>query len=103
MAPELATFEWRSRVETEHLASYSATILFCAQLADTSQNGEYELQERYFAPGTLVFKAERFIADNFIKHNVIMRLLQAEVEHVQKDDPALTAITRRITSSLTRE
>jgi hypothetical protein len=95
MAPELAlhTFEWRSRVQAEQLASYSATILVCAQLPNTSQNGEYELQERYSAPRTLVFKAERFIGDNFIKHNVIMRLLQAEAEHVQKDDPALTAIT----------
>ena len=68
-------------------------MLICAELPNTSQNGEYELQERYSAPRTLVFKALHFTGDNFIKHNVIVRLLQSEVEHLQKDDPALTAIT----------
>lgn len=95
MAPELAlqTFERRSSVQAERLASYSVTMLICAQLPNSSQNGEYELQTRYSAPRTLVFKALRFTGDNFIKHNVILRLLQSEVEHLQKDDPALTAIT----------
>jgi hypothetical protein len=95
IAPELAlhTFEWRSSVQVEQLASYSATMLICVQLPNTSQNGEYELHERYSAPRTLVFKALQFTGDNFIKHNVIVRLLQSEVDHLQKDDPALTAIT----------
>lgn len=95
MAPELAlqTFRRRSSMQAEQLASYSTTMLICAQLPNTSQNGEYELQKRYSAPRTLVFKALRFTGDNFVKHNVILRLLQSEVEHLQKDDPALTAIT----------
>jgi len=95
MGPELAlqTFEGRSSLQTEQLASYSATILIRAQLPDTSQFGEYELQKRYAAPRTLVFKALRFTGDSFIKTNVIVRLLQSEVEHLQRDDPALTAIT----------
>jgi hypothetical protein len=95
MAPELALhiFERRSSVQAEQLASYSVTILICAQLPNTSQSGEYELQERYSAPRALVFEALRFTGDNFIKHNVILHLLQSEVEHLQKDDPALTAIT----------
>jgi len=96
MAPKLAlqTFERHSSVQAEQLASYSATMLICAQLPNTSQNGEYELQKRYSSPRALVFKALRFAGDDFIKHNVILRLLQSEVDHLQKDDPALTAITR---------
>jgi hypothetical protein len=79
--PDLAlhTFEWRSSAQAEQLASYSAIMLICAQLPNTSQNGEYELQERYSAPRTLVFKALRFTGDNFIKHNVIVRLLTSSL------------------------
>ena len=80
-------------MQAEQLASYSATMLIRAQLPDTSQYGEYELQKRYAAPRTLMFKALRFTGDSFIKTNVILRLLQSEVEHLQKDDPTLTAIT----------
>lgn len=95
MVPELAlqVFEGRSILQTEQLASYSATMLISAQLPDSSQYGEYELQKHYAAPGTLVFQALRFAGDNFIKTNVIVRLLRSEVEHTQRDDPALTAIT----------
>jgi hypothetical protein len=35
----------------------------------------------------------QFAGDNFVKGNVIARPLQSEVDHVQKDDPALTALT----------
>ena len=95
MAPELAlqTFERRSRLQVEQLASYSATMLICAQLSNTSQKGEYVLEKRYLAPRTLVFKAVHSTGDSFIKHNIILRLLRSEVEHLQKNDPALTAIT----------
>jgi hypothetical protein len=41
----------------------------------------------------LEFKPVRFIGDGFVKSNVITRLLQSEVDHVQKDDTSLTAIT----------
>jgi hypothetical protein len=35
----------------------------------------------------------QFTGDNFVKGNVIARPLQSEVDHVRKDDPALTALT----------
>ena len=35
----------------------------------------------------------RFVGDGFVKSNVIIRLLQSEVDHVQKDDPAATALS----------
>jgi hypothetical protein len=34
-----------------------------------------------------------FSGDGFVKSNVINRVLQSEVDHVQKDDPELTAIS----------
>jgi len=95
MAPELAVQAYRDRVSMQaaRLSSYSATSVIRASLIDTKQHGEYEVQRNYSAPNTLVFKAVRFTGDNFVKSNVILRLLQSEVDHVQKDDPALNAIS----------
>jgi hypothetical protein len=95
MAPELALQVCRGRsvIQAEQLASYSATTLIRAQLPDTSQYGEYQVQRHYLAPRTLAFKALRFTGDTFVKTNVITRLLQSEVDHVQKDDPSLNAIS----------
>jgi hypothetical protein len=95
MAPELALQVCRGRsvIQAAQLASYSATTVIRAQLPDTSQYGEYEVQRHYSAPRTLVFKALRFTGDAFVKTNVITRLLQSEVDHVQKDDPGLNAIS----------
>ncbi len=95
MAPELAIQICRGRsvVQAEQLVSYSATTLIRAQLLDTSQYGEYEVQQHYLAPRTLAFKAVRFTGDPFVKTNVITRLLQSEVDHLQKDDPAMNAIS----------
>jgi len=95
MAPELALQVCRGRsvIQAGQLAAYSATTLIRAQLLDTSQYGEYEVQQHYLAPRTLAFKAVRFTGDTFVKTNVITRLLQSEVDHLQKDDPALNAIS----------
>lgn len=95
MAPELALQICRGRsiVQAAHLASYSNTTLIRAQLPDTSQSGEYEVRQSYSAPRTLTFKAVRFTGDLFVKTNVITRLMQSEVDHVQKDEPSLNAIS----------
>src|SRR5712692_5520821 len=94
MAPELAlqAYERRAALQSMELVSYSSTTLIRAQLPDTSQSGEYELHRHYAAPRTLEFKAVHFTGDGFVKSNVITRLLKSEVDHVQKDDTALTAI-----------
>ena len=95
LSPELAlaTYQRRSAVQASQLASYSAITVIKAQLPDTSQEGEYELQRSYSAPHTLLFNPVRFVGDKFVKSNVIVRLLQSEVDHVQKDDPSQTAIS----------
>jgi hypothetical protein len=95
MAPELAleTYHRRSAEQAAALVEYSSMTLIRAELPETSQRGEYELRRHYTAPHTLVFKALRFTGDGFVKSNVITRLLQSEVNHVQNDDSSLTAIT----------
>ncbi len=95
MAPELAleTYQRRSAQQAAALAEYSSTTLIRAELPSTSQRGEYELRRHYTAPHTLVFKALRFTGDGFVKSNVITRLLQSEVNHVQNEDSSQTAIT----------
>jgi len=95
MAPGLALETYQQRVARQNadLVSYSATTLIHAQLPDTSQSGELELQRRYAAPHSLQFKAIHYTGDGFVKNNVITRLLQSEADHVQKDDTSLTAIT----------
>jgi len=95
MSPELAlaTYERRTADQASQLASYSAVTIIKAELPDTAQEGEYEVQRHYSAPHTLLFKPIRFVGDKFVKSNVIVKLLQSEVYHVEKDDPSRTAIS----------
>ena len=95
MAPELAlrAYEQKSQLQSAALTAYSSTTVVRASLPSTSQSGEFELQRRYSAPHNLTFKAIKFIGDSFVKTNVIARLLQSEVDHVQKDDLKLTALS----------
>lgn len=94
MAPELALQAYRGRtiLQAEQLNSYSAETLIRAELPDTKQSGEYQLQRQYSSPHHLTFKPVHFIGDTFVRNNVILRLLQSEVDH-QKDDPGLNAIS----------
>jgi hypothetical protein len=96
MSAELAlqTFQNRATRQAQELAGYSAATVIRAELPRSSQHGELELERHYSIPRTLTFKALHYIGDGFVKTNVIARLLQSEVDHVQKDDPALTAIRR---------
>jgi hypothetical protein len=95
MAPDLAlqVFHGRSVIQAQQLAGYSAVTVIHAELPQTAQQGEYELQRHYAAPHTLEFTALHYSGDGFVKSNVITRLLQSEVDHVKQDDTALTAIT----------
>ena len=95
MAPELALQAYQRRWESQsaELISYSASTLIRAELPDSQQSGELRVERHYAAPRTLEFKAVHYTGDGFVKSNVITRLLQSEVDHVQKDDPSLTALT----------
>jgi hypothetical protein len=95
MAPQLALEVCQSRMlrQKEVLASSYSTTTVRAELPQTSQKGEFELHRHYAAPKTLEFSAIHFTGDKFVKGNVITRVLQSEVDHVQKDSPALTALS----------
>ena len=96
MAPELAlqVYHGRTVIQAQQLASYSATTVIRAELPETAQEGEFELQRHYSAPHTLQFTPVRFNGDGFVKSNVITRLLQSEVDHVKQEDGAQTAISK---------
>ena len=89
----LGAYERRASLQNLELSSYSATSRIRAELPGTRQSGELELQRSYAAPRSLKFRVVRFAGDTFVKKNVIVRLLQSEVDHLQKDDPSLTALT----------
>ena len=95
MAPELAlqVYQRRSATQAARLTSYSATTLIDARLPDSGQSGKFETRRQYSAPRSLEFKPMRFTGDSFVKSNVIIRVLQSEADHVQKDDPTLNAIS----------
>lgn len=95
MAPELAlqVYHGRTVLQAQQLAAYSAVTVIRAQLPDTAQQGEFELQRHFEAPHTLQFTGLHYSGDGFVKTNVITRLLQSEVEHVKQDDNASTAIS----------
>jgi hypothetical protein len=96
MAPELAlaTFEQHAARQLNEPISYSANTVVEAELPDTAQRGKFQLRRRFVAPKTLLFTPVRFVGDNFVKSNVIARLLQAEVDHAYKGESARTAISR---------
>lgn len=95
MAPELALqmYQQHSAEQAQKLAEYSDQTLVQADLPDTRQHGEYELVRNFSAqPRQLSYQSVKFTGDNFVKTNVITRVLQSEVDHVQKGDPEASAI-----------
>ena len=97
MAPELALeqYVWRATRQWAELGEYSAVSTVRAVLPDLAESGEFDVERHYTAPKTLQFKPVRFTGDGFVKTNVIVRLLQSEVDQIQKDQPAQTAIANQ--------
>ena len=95
MAPELAfqVYTKRAVEQSAKLTEYTDRTIVEADLPDTKQHGEYELLRAYKAPKSLSFATIKFTGDTFVKTNVITRLLQSEVDHVEKGDPSASAIT----------
>ena len=97
MAPELAlaTFDQRVDHQLSELPSYSAVTRISAELPGSKQRAVFELERHYAAPKTLQFVPVQFSGDGFVKHNVINRVLQQEVDRTGKEDGAQTAISER--------
>ncbi len=94
MAPELAleTYLARAQRQMTQLGSYSDETVIEADLPSTRQRGRLQVRRTFSAPKSLAFTALGFVGDNFVKSNVIVRLLQSEVDHVEKGEGAQTAI-----------
>jgi hypothetical protein len=94
LAPQLAlqVYQFRASQQRAQLSSYSATTTIQADLPDTRQHGEFVLNRQFRAPKTLQFTPVHFTGDNFVKSNVIARLLQSEVDQLQKDQSGQIAI-----------
>ncbi|MBV9086771.1 MAG: hypothetical protein JOY79_04750 [Acidobacteriaceae bacterium] len=94
LAPDLAlrTFEERQHSQMSAPPSYSAEVVVDARVPASSQQGKFALRRRFIAPKTLEFTPIEFTGDNFVKTNVITRVLQSEVDHVKKGEGATTAI-----------
>lgn len=96
MAPELALVQFQQRTleQSSRLHKSQDRTFITAELPDTKQRGEYELVRTFTAnPRSLQYSTVKFEGDGFVKTTVITKVLQSEVEHVQKDDAARTAIT----------
>jgi hypothetical protein len=94
MSPELAlnTYYRRAARQAGGLASYGMSTVVDANLPDTLQQGRFELRTQYIAPSTLRFTPLHFTGDRFVKSHVINRYLQAEAQHVERQDRGATAI-----------
>jgi len=98
LAPELAlqVFMEHNTEQAQRLAEYTDETVIQAELPETSQKAEYELVRNFSAqPRSLTFRTVKFTGDTFVKNNVITRLLQSEVDHVRKGDPASSAISQK--------
>jgi hypothetical protein len=95
MSPDLALATYLNGAQRQlaELGAYSDATVIEADLPATEQHGKYELRRMYQAPRSLVFAAIHFAGDSFVKTNIITKLLQSEVDHVQKGEGGQTAIT----------
>ena len=89
----LQTYEQQAMRQSAALSGYTANTVIDAELPDTAQRGQLELKREYVAPKSLQFTPVKFTGDKFVKGNVILRVLQSEVQHVEKEEASLTAIT----------
>ena len=94
LSPEqaLQAYEERTLRQLTAVAGYSDETIVEAELPATSQHGRFRLKRTFSAPGLLTYTALNFVGDAFIKNNVIVRLLQSDVDRVQKEKEGDNAI-----------
>lgn len=97
MSPDLAlqTYEQNAERQLNQLAYSTDVTVIEADLPGTGQKGRFELRRSFQAPKSLAYGAVKFVGDNFVKNNIILKLLTSEVDHVEKGDGAETAITEQ--------
>jgi len=95
MSPDLAmqTYSARARRQLTALGTSTDMTVVEATIPGTGQKGRFELRRSFLAPKSLAYGAVKFVGDAFVKTNIIVKLLQSEVDHVEKGEGAATAIT----------
>lgn len=95
MSPDLAlqSYQSNARRQLTSLGASSDMTVVEAALPTTGQKGRFELRRSFMAPKSLAYGAVKFVGDTFVKTNIITKLLQSEVDHVEKGEGASTAIT----------
>ncbi len=91
-AEALRVYESGARRQLSTLVEYSDATTISAEIPKTSEKGQVSLTETFSAPRTLAYTGVRFVGSGFVKNNVIVRLLQADVEHVHRRRESETAI-----------
>ena len=89
----LQLFQNQGQRQYAGLHGYTDDTLVIAELVDSSQRGAFELRRAFVAPRSLKYKPINYTGDTFVKSNVITRVLQSEVDFVEKGDPAQTALS----------
>lgn len=95
MSPDLAlnTYQANAVRQLTSIGSSEDTTVVEATLPGTGQKGRFELRRSFLAPKSLAYGAIKFVGDSFVKTNIIVKLLQSEVDHVEKGEGSTTAIT----------
>ena len=91
-AQALRAYQARAMRQLTILADSSDDTSVEAELEKTSQRAEFLLKRTFSAPRSLAYTAVTFQGDRFVKTNVIARLLQSDVDRVQKEDGLRVAI-----------
>ena len=97
MSAELAlrTYQSRATEQVSSLGAYSDTTIVEAVLPNSNQRGQFELRQTYVEPQTMSFTPICFVGDNFVKVNVIIRVLKSEADHARKQQGSETALNNQ--------
>lgn len=91
-AQALRSYQQRAILQQATLAGYSDEKTIDAEIPTMSKNGHLLLRRTFSAPRSLIYTGVTFVGDNFVKSNVIYRLLSADVERVQDETGRKQAI-----------
>jgi hypothetical protein len=92
----LRAYQQQADLQARTLLHSEDNTIIHAELPATSQRGQFELLRSYSAePRTLHYASIKFEGDGFIKSNVIVKVLQSEVDQVEKGDREATALNDR--------
>ena len=88
----LITYEARALRQLTTLAAYSDKTTIEAEIPAIGEKGHCTLRRTFSAPQSLIYTAVEFVGDNFVKTNVIYRVLASDVENVEKKTGQRVAI-----------